>query len=438
MAAKNINKMGTLFKLSANKKWDQRYVVLTETSLRVFKYQASFHKFMSKEAETTRNRDYDLLSCTIKPAAKPPHTFQLVHPKKGVLSLKAITEEDCQAWLKSISDLIQMLILPEPSYRTSLMPNGSTIALLMKEPSNQICADCSSPYPHYISTNTGAIICKTCAEIHKAMPPGVSKIKSLTIDALPPITVNFLSCIPNYVVNDIYEARIHQNTVKPTANSSIEEKTLWIRDKYNGKIFVEPFGGIKTELHQQLVDAIQQEDIPTFMRLIAQGAAPQPITCDGMYILHLAIQEGIALMVEALLQVGVDVDLADKRDGRTSIFFAIENGPLELVKLLVNEHNANLDVHSNDGYDPLSYAQAILNEEPDNQLHKEIYEFLLKKRPPEFPTSSVSSLIGTLSNPPSLKIPSQLTLDMKTISGYDKPDSEQSSSSESINLGDYL
>jgi hypothetical protein len=272
------------------------------------------------------------------------------------------------------------------------------------------------------------------------MPPGVSKIKSLTIDALPTITVNFLSCVPNYVVNDIYEARVNQNSLKPTANSSIEEKTLWIRDKYYRKMFVEPFGGLKTELHQQLVDAIQQEDIPTFMRLIAQGAAPQPITCDGMYILHLAIQEGIALMVEALLQVGVDVNLPDKRDGRTSIFFAIENGPLELVKLLVNEHNANLDVHSNDGYDPLSYAQAILNEEPDHQLHKEIYEFLLKKRPPESAIStSYSSLIQTTTNPRSeIKPGSQLLLDMKSISGFDKPDSEQSSSSESINLGDYL
>jgi len=331
-----------------------------------------------------------------------------------------------------------MLIFPEPSHRTSLMPNGSSISALMKEPSNQICADCSSPYPNYISTNTGAIICKTCAEIHKALPAGVSKIKSLTIDALTTITVNFLVEMPNYVVNDIFESRVHQNSMKPSANSSIEDKTLWIRDKYYAKLFVEPFGGLKTELHQQLVDAIQLEDVPTFMRLIAQGAAPKGITCDGMYILHLAIQEGICGMVEALLQVGVDVDLPDKRDGRTPIFFAIENGPLELVKLLVIEHNANLDIHSNDGYDPLSYAQAILNEEPDNQLHKEIYEFLLKRRPPEIP-SSYSSLIGTGSHSPELKPPSQLKLlDMKSISGYDKPDSEQSSSSESINLGDYL
>jgi hypothetical protein len=260
----------------------------------------------------------------------------------------------------------------------TLMPNGAAISQLMNEPSNQICADCSRPAPNWASLPSGAKICNICAEVHRTIPG--TKVKCLTTDVLPAITINYLHQLPNSIVNHIYEGLpIPPNITRPTPNSSKDQITLWIREKYNNKTFVESFSGLKIELHQSLVDAIQHEDVPAFIKLVAQGANPQPITCEGVHVLHLAIEEGLALMVEAILEVGVDVNLLDKTDGRTGIFFAIDIGNFEIVKLLINGHLADLNVSSKDGYDPLSYALAIAQEQPQNQIFMDIYYYILRK-----------------------------------------------------------
>jgi hypothetical protein len=329
------------------------------------------------------------------------------------------------------------------SRRITLMPNGAAITQLMKEPSNQICADCSSPSPNHVSTTTGAIICGPCSDIHRGLPSDVSNIKCLTVDILPVITVKYLLCLPNSVVNDIYEAKLDYNIKKPTPNASSEERKNWIVEKYQKKRFVDPFGGLRIELHQELVDAIQNQDVPAFMKLVAQGANPEPITCNGIHILHLAIEEGLDIMVEAILQVGVNVDLPDKNDGRTAIFFAIDCGHIEIVKLLINGHNANLQIQSNDGYDPLSYAHAIAQEEPNNPVHHEIYDYIHKKvstntNKTESSLSRGPSATMTPQKKPSVQVQSDLLLEMHSMSGPDTADSQASSSDESISLSDYL
>jgi len=260
------------------------------------------------------------------------------------------------------------------------MPNGAAILQIMKQKSNQFCADCSHPDPNWISVNTGALVCLDCAQIHRSLPSSVSQVKSLTADVLHATTVTYLLTLPNEVVNNIYEAiPPPPHLRKPTPASANEDLKNWITEKYLHKSFVSPFAGTRVQLHQALVDAIRLEDIPGFLQLIAQGANPQPITCDGIHILHLAIEEGLSVMVEALVLSGVDVNIRDKNDGRTSVFFAIEAGNLELVKLLVGVHEADLTVKNTEGYNALTYAQTLAQQEPDYIAFKQICEYLRRK-----------------------------------------------------------
>jgi len=255
--------------------------------------------------------------------------------------------------------------------------------------------------------------------------------------------VNYLLQLPNSIVNDIYENLLPTlNFPKPNINSAPEEWANWISEKYQKKRFVEPFTGLKIELHQALVDSIQHEDIPNFMKLVAQGANPQTITCEGVHVLHLAVEEGLSIMVEAILEVGVDVNLPDKSDGRTGIFFAIDEGHFEIAKLLISGHDANLSVQSVDGYDPLSYALAIAQEEPENPIHMEIYYYILRKVNQGSQRSyseigQVNLKTQRQSIPIATRTGDDVEIDIPTISQTgDSADSR--SSDESISLSDYL
>jgi len=441
---------GYLYKFS-RKRWTLKWVVIKNNTLKIYKdpkeYWRTNLKFTLPETKPKRRHgDYELFSCAIRTLDKPPFAFELIHTGKSSIKFRAENEADYKSWISSIQNSIMMVTSASDdskSKRMTLMPNGAAIAQLMKELSNQSCADCSRPTPNWVSLSTGAIICAACAEIHSTFPG--FRVKCLTMDVLPAITVNYLLQLPNSIVNDIFENLLPSaNFPKPNINSPPEEWTIFISEKYQKKRFVEPFTGLKIELHQALVDSIQHEDIPTFMKLVAQGANPQPITCEGVHVLHLAIEEGLSIMVEAILEVGVDVNLSDKADGRTGIFFAIDEGHFEIAKLLISGHDANLTVQSVDGYDPLSYALAIAQEEPENPIHMEIYYYILRK------VNQGSQRSYSEIGQPNLKtqrqsIPVPLStrtddveIDIPTISHTGDSADSQRSSDESISLSDYL
>jgi hypothetical protein len=436
---------GYLYKFS-RKRWSLKWVVIKNNTLKIYKdpkeYWRTNLKFTLPETKPKRRHgDYELLSCAIRTLDKPPFAFELIQNSgKSSIKFRAENEADYKAWISAIQNSIMMVTSASDdskSKRMTLMPNGAAIAQLMKEISNQSCADCSRSSPNWVSLSTGAIICAACAEIHTTFPG--FRVKCLTMDVLPAITVNYLLQLPNSIVNDIYENSV--NFPKPNINSTNEEWAIWISEKYQKKRFVEPFTGLKIELHQALVDSIQHEDVPTFMKLVAQGANPQPITCEGVHVLHLAIEEGLSMMVEAILEVGVDVNLPDKADGRTGIFFAIDEGHFEIAKLLISGHNASLTVQSVDGYDPLSYALAIAQEEPENPIHMEIYYYILRKVNQGSQRSY--SEIGQVNlktqrhSNPKTKPTDDVEIDIPTISQTgDSADSR--SSEESISLSDYL
>ncbi|XP_028772616.1 probable ADP-ribosylation factor GTPase-activating protein AGD11 isoform X1 [Neltuma alba] len=104
---------------------------------------------------------------------------------------------------------------------------------LMHEAGNKYCADCGSPEPKWVSSNIGAFICIKCSGIHRSLGVHISKVLSLKLDQWTDDEVSELAKLGgNASVNEKYEACIPSYMKKPKPSSSIEERTDFIRRKY--------------------------------------------------------------------------------------------------------------------------------------------------------------------------------------------------------------
>ncbi|XP_054814575.1 probable ADP-ribosylation factor GTPase-activating protein AGD11 [Prosopis cineraria] len=104
---------------------------------------------------------------------------------------------------------------------------------LMHEAGNKHCADCGSPEPKWVSANIGAFICIKCSGIHRSLGVHISKVLSLKLDQWTDDEVDALAKLGgNKSVNKKYEAFIPSYIKKLKPTSSIEERSDFIRRKY--------------------------------------------------------------------------------------------------------------------------------------------------------------------------------------------------------------
>ena len=67
------------------------------------------------------------------------------------------------------------------------------IKILLNEPKNNECFECSNIYPEYISLNNGIFICKDCASNHAALPKSISNIIKNNLNELTLRNIQYLS-----------------------------------------------------------------------------------------------------------------------------------------------------------------------------------------------------------------------------------------------------
>ncbi|KAI7735191.1 hypothetical protein M8C21_030848 [Ambrosia artemisiifolia] len=107
------------------------------------------------------------------------------------------------------------------------------LAIFLSEPGNELCADCGSPNPKWVSANLGAFVCIMCSGVHRNLGVHISKILSVNLDEWTEEDVdNVIKIGGNTEVNLKYEYCIPNNCTKPQPDSSIDERTDFIRRKY--------------------------------------------------------------------------------------------------------------------------------------------------------------------------------------------------------------
>ncbi|XP_010273190.1 PREDICTED: probable ADP-ribosylation factor GTPase-activating protein AGD11 [Nelumbo nucifera] len=111
---------------------------------------------------------------------------------------------------------------------------------LMNQPGNRICADCGSPEPKWVSLNHGIFICIKCSGVHRSLGAHISKVLSVKLDLWTDDQVDLMVALGgNTTVNMKYEAFL-QDIKKPRPDSSIEERSDFIRRKYEHMQFFNP------------------------------------------------------------------------------------------------------------------------------------------------------------------------------------------------------
>ncbi|KAH7536654.1 hypothetical protein FEM48_Zijuj03G0007500 [Ziziphus jujuba var. spinosa] len=104
---------------------------------------------------------------------------------------------------------------------------------------NKTCADCGSPDPKWVSLSFGVLICIKCSGVHRSLGVHISKVLSLKLDEWTDEQIDsFVKIGGNIEANKKYEACMPANLKKPKPDSSIDERSEFIRRKYEQQQFM--------------------------------------------------------------------------------------------------------------------------------------------------------------------------------------------------------
>ena len=112
----------------------------------------------------------------------------------------------------------------------------------------------------------------------------------------------------------------------------------------------------------------------------------------GLSLLHLAVIEKKYLIVESLLNLGIDRTIASTHDLQTAMHIACMNGFFSIVRLMISKGREDLEIRDRLGKTPLNYAIEF--------GHKPIAKFLIRNGALSFylPQDVVNELFETTEN----------------------------------------
>ncbi|CAH2285932.1 arf-GAP with SH3 domain, ANK repeat and PH domain-containing 1 isoform X3 [Pelobates cultripes] len=293
----------------------------------------------------------NLLTCQVKPNADEKKSFDLISHNR-TYHFQAEDEQDYVAWISVLTnskeEALNMAFQGEQSTGESSLEDLSKAIIddVQKTPGNDVCCDCASQDPTWLSTNLGILTCIECSGIHREMGVHISRIQSLELDKLGTSELLLAKNVGNNSFNEIMEGNLPTPSPKPTPSSDMTARKEFITAKYVDHRFSRKTCASGTEKLSELHEAVKSRDLLALIQVYA---------------------EGVELM-EPLLESG-------QEPGETALHFAVRTADpssLPLVDFLV-QNCGNLDKQTAKGNTALHYC-CIYNK-------PECLKLLLKGKP---------------------------------------------------------
>ena len=91
----------------------------------------------------------------------------------------------------------------------------SRLQKIIAKPGNNMCADCGTKNPRWVSINLGVLVCIHCCGFHRKIGTHISKMKSVTLDKWQEEWIVLFETIDNEIANQLWEENLPKNQHRP-------------------------------------------------------------------------------------------------------------------------------------------------------------------------------------------------------------------------------
>ncbi|XP_028918269.1 arf-GAP with SH3 domain, ANK repeat and PH domain-containing protein 1 isoform X5 [Ornithorhynchus anatinus] len=289
----------------------------------------------------------NLLTCQVKPNAEDKKSFDLISHNR-TYHFQAEDEQDYVAWISVLTnskeEALTMAFQGEQSTGENSLEDLTKAIIddIQRFPGNEVCCDCGSPDPTWLSTNLGILTCIECSGIHREMGVHISRIQSLELDKLGTSELLLAKNLGNNSFNEIMEGNLPSPSPKPSPSSDMTARKEYITAKYVDHKFSRKTCSSSTAKLNELLEAIRSKDLLALLQVYAEGVELmepllEPGQESGETALHLAVRtadHASLHLVDFLVQNCGNLDKQTALGNTVLHYCSMYNKP-ECLKLLL-------------------------------------------------------------------------------------------------------